>query len=304
MANDVMRTSAALLYGVSSIALMLANKSLVSVYQFNFPWTVVMQQFACNIVVLIVLRATSVVTWKMATVADLREMLPLAVINCMNVVFGLSAMHGLNLPMLTTLRRISILLTALGEAWILHQRPSTAVMATIALMLLGAFVAALHDLAFDLQAYVLVMMANLATACYVVMIKRVKNRTGMDVFGLLFYNSLLCLPPCLLASLLVGEWPAMRLLVLEDRAGFAIVLVLSLLLATTMSLAVFWNTTVNSPLTQTGACAPHSLIAQSTAHHFGAPQSRAPSKTCSQCCSASSCSRTTRLTPSTSWASC
>ena len=94
---------------------------------------------------------------------------PLPLFYLGNLVFGLGSTQVLSLPMMTVLRRVSILMTLLGspflylcviknnmimfigEYLILKSRPSLSVCASVFLMILGAVVAAIDDLAFSMK---------------------------------------------------------------------------------------------------------------------------------------------------------
>ena len=94
---------------------------------------------------------------------------PLPLFYLGNLAFGLGSTQVLSLPMMTVLRRFSILMTLLGssilylcfiknnmimfigEYLILKSRPSLSVCASVFLMILGAVVAAIDDLAFSMK---------------------------------------------------------------------------------------------------------------------------------------------------------
>ena len=67
-----------------------------------------------------------------------------------NLLFGLGGTKALSLPMMTVLRRFSILFTMIGEFYVLGYKPSSSVQASVYMMIFGAMVAAANDLAFNL----------------------------------------------------------------------------------------------------------------------------------------------------------
>lgn len=67
------------------------------------------------------------------------------------MLFGLGGTQELSLPMMTVLRRFSILMTMIGEFYILSYKPRLSVQLSVYLMIFGALVAAANDLAFNLK---------------------------------------------------------------------------------------------------------------------------------------------------------
>ena len=67
------------------------------------------------------------------------------------MLFGLGGTQELSLPMMTVLRRFSIVMTMVAEYYILDYRPNLAVQMSVYSMVLGALIAAANDLAFNLK---------------------------------------------------------------------------------------------------------------------------------------------------------
>ena len=88
------------------------------------------------------------------------------------MIFGLGGTQALSLPMLTVLRRGSILFTMMAEYFLLSVRPTMSVQLSVYLMIFGALVAASNDLSFQLTGYVFITMNNLATAAQGVYMKK------------------------------------------------------------------------------------------------------------------------------------
>lgn len=97
----------------------------------------------------------------------------------------------------------------------------------------------------------MVLLCNLATAVYLSAIGRVGRRTGLNSFGLMWLNGMLCFPSLLAYTFFSGklrlalEFPEMA------SAGFRAVVATSCVLAFALNYTIFLNTAVNSALTQT-----------------------------------------------------
>ncbi len=68
-----------------------------------------------------------------------------------NMLFGLGGTQELSLPMLTVLRRFSILMTMIGEFYLLKIVADLPTQLSVYLMIFGAILAAVNDLAFNLR---------------------------------------------------------------------------------------------------------------------------------------------------------
>lgn len=160
--------------------------------------------------------------------------------------------------MYTTLRRTTVVFVMLLE-WLISRKTSTATTkASVGLMVLGALLAGLHDLNFDLFAYVIVVIYNLCTALYLVLINRIataeKSRpvaVRMEKYDLMYYNNLVSIPVLLLVVAATGEGAAARDCPYWNDPGFVLSVFASSVLAFVLNYAIFWNTSVNSALTQT-----------------------------------------------------
>lgn len=89
------------------------------------------------------------------------------------------------------LRRFSILLTMVFEAYAFGTSPSPAVRWSVFLMIFGALIAALSDLAFDMEGYLMIAISDIFTAANGVVMKRTLVACpSINKMGVLFYNSL------------------------------------------------------------------------------------------------------------------
>lgn len=163
---------------------------MLSIYQFPSFSFLAASQFFFTSVVILALKATGKVQVTPLSWEVLRVIAPLIAISLVNVLAGLGGTQRLNLPMFTVLRRFSILLTMLFEAYAFRTSPSRAVRWSVFLMIFGALVAALSDLAFDLEGYAMIAVSNVFTALNGVVMKRTLVACpAINKMGVLFHNS-------------------------------------------------------------------------------------------------------------------
>ena len=161
-------------------------------------------------------------------------------------------------PMYTTLRRTTVLFVMGLEYLISRKTSSLSIKLSVCLMIGGALIAGVHDLNFDLLAYVIVVVYNVCTALYLVLINHVSTGEKLlpaahrlDKYDFMFYNNLISIPLLVAIIAATGETEAALASPHWTNVGFLVSLVASSSLAFVLNYAIFWNTAVNSALTQT-----------------------------------------------------
>ncbi|XP_014401180.1 PREDICTED: UDP-N-acetylglucosamine/UDP-glucose/GDP-mannose transporter isoform X2 [Myotis brandtii] len=92
------------------------------------------------------------------------KLFPLPLLYVGNHISGLSSTSKLSLPMFTVLRKFTIPLTLLLETIILGKQYPLNIIISVFAIVLGAFIAAGSDLAFNLEGYVFVLLNDIFTA--------------------------------------------------------------------------------------------------------------------------------------------
>jgi len=205
MSVVVKRLLAALFYGVSSFMITVANKVVLTSYKFPSYQFLGLGQVFFIILGLFIVKSLGLVSFPDFDRNLPRKIWPLPVLYLGNLIFGLGGTKKLSLPMLTVLRRFSILFTMILECWILGRRASVKVQLCVYLMILGAIIAASDDLAFDLTGYVFILLNNICTAANGVYTKQKLEAKDLGELGLLYYNSLSVFLPVLVIALAMGE---------------------------------------------------------------------------------------------------
>jgi hypothetical protein len=180
----------ALFYGVSSVLVIFTNKWLLTEFHFPYFLFVATVQFFATSVILIVLSMLKKVDIPFISWSVCREIIPISLMFLGNVLCGLGSTNALNIPMFTALRRWSILMTMLGEWYLLGIKPTSKVWISVGLMVGGALLAAIFDLAYDRDGYIMVFLNNIFTAMNGVWMKQASMSGKCSKMGVLFYNSL------------------------------------------------------------------------------------------------------------------
>ncbi|KAG6706512.1 hypothetical protein I3842_07G225300 [Carya illinoinensis] len=122
---------------------------------------------------------------------------------------------------------------------------------SVGLIVLGAFIAGARDFSFDGYGYAVVFLSNITTAIYLATIARIGKSSGLNSFGLMWCNGVICGPVLLFWTFTRGDLEITINFPYLLSPGFLAVLLCSCILAFFLNYSIFLNTTLNSALTQT-----------------------------------------------------
>lgn len=233
-ALDDMHWPSILLYMTSSFLIVLVNKVVLTQYQFpSVPALMLTQSVASALFF----------GTKLKQKAN-RDIVLVCLLNVGNVFFGLNAAGSLNIAMFTALRRISILMTLFAQWYYLGKKSNKPVIATVAVMVLGSFVAAADDLTFDVYGYTYVMLNNVLTAASQIASKYAMDK-GWQKETILFYSActsvILSAIKCLdFDPATFSDW---------DNTGFLISFSCSIVLGILLNYGASWVIEKNDALT-------------------------------------------------------
>lgn len=241
-ASFAMKLWGATYYMTASMVVQLMNKALFTSYGFHCPLLVGLLQMA------IITPVCYAVARPRLEAKMFRSVMPLAVVNVLNLVCGLVGTGGLNVPMFIALRRFTLLTTMLLERVMYKRRHDRSTYGAVSTMILGALLAAVTDLSFNLWGYTAVIGNDFATALYLIMVKNTPAASALTTTGLLFYNAALSVPMLAVAVAASDEPAIMRAYPLVNDKGFQMVLAASAALGLTINHSTFLCTQVNEPL--------------------------------------------------------
>ncbi|KAF5936228.1 hypothetical protein HYC85_027357 [Camellia sinensis] len=257
--------SAAISYMSCAVLLILFNKAALSSYSFPCANVITLFQMICSCAFLYALRRWKLISFSVGeslpladnspTFVPLKTLIrtsPLALTYLLYMLVTMESVRGVNVPMYTTLRRTTVVFTMLVEYVLAGQKYTSSVVGSVALIVIGAFIAGARDLSFDSYGYAVVFMANITTAIYLATIARIgRKSSGLNSFGLMWCNGILCGPFLLFWTFIRGDLEMTLNFPYLFSPGFLAVLLLSCILAFFLNYSIFLNTTLNSALTQT-----------------------------------------------------
>lgn len=257
---------AAITYMTCAVLLVMFNKAVLSSYNFPCANVITLLQMITSTAVLYTLRSWNMISFRTVegrnTLADMSSKLfipletyirtsPLSVAYLLYMIMGMASIRGVNVPMYTTLRRTTVIFTMIFEYFLSGKKHSSTIIASVGLILLGAFVAGARDLSFDFNGYAIVIISNITTAIYLTTIARIGKSSGLNSFGLMWCNGVICGPVLFLWSFFSGELEMTMNFPQLYSPVFQAMMLLSCMMAFCLNYAIFLNTTLNSALTQT-----------------------------------------------------
>lgn len=248
----VTKISAAGAYALSSVAIQVANKLVLTTYSFPSAIMVALSQCVFAVVALSVSKTLGLIDYPDPSLETLRAVMPLPLIQVFNVGFGLFGTKAVSIPMFTALRRSSILMTLLAEIYILHDPASFRVKLSVFLLCVGSLVAALNDLSFNMAGYVAITLSAVATTGYGVVSKiKLTGPNKRSKWELLWYNSAVSIP--FFAATIYGRHQVTGIVNFADwhDALFLLFFALSTCLGFLLNFFILFNTQVNGPLATT-----------------------------------------------------
>nr|XP_012140225.1 PREDICTED: UDP-sugar transporter UST74c-like isoform X1 [Megachile rotundata]XP_012140226.1 PREDICTED: UDP-sugar transporter UST74c-like isoform X1 [Megachile rotundata] len=195
----------AVFYGLSSFMITVVNKTVLTSFEFPSFQILGIGQMLSTILLLFVAKKLRYVEFPNLEVTTFAKIWPLPVIFIGNMIFGLGGTKQLSLPMFTALRRFSILMTMIAEYYVLGAKARVSVQLSVYTMIIGAMVAALNDLAFNLKGYVFILLNDFFTAVNGVYMKKKLDKKELGKYGLMYYNSLFMVVPAIAISCWMGD---------------------------------------------------------------------------------------------------
>ncbi|XP_035738807.1 UDP-sugar transporter UST74c-like isoform X2 [Vespa mandarinia] len=245
------RIGSALFYGLSSFMITVVNKMVLTTFGFPSFQVLGIGQMLATIFVLFLAKKLRYVDFPNLEGATFVKIWPLPMIYIGNMIFGLGGTKQLSLPMFTALRRFSILMTMIAEYYILGIKARASIQLSVYTMVLGALIAALNDLAFNLEGYIFILLNDIFTAANGVYMKKKLDSKELGKYGLMYYNSLFMVIPAIIMAWWTGDIQMVSDFPYWTNILFVLQFALSCVMGFILSYSVILCTLYNSALTTT-----------------------------------------------------
>ncbi|XP_011624830.1 GDP-mannose transporter GONST2 [Amborella trichopoda] len=243
-------------YCLSSCSMILLNKVVLSSYGFNAGVSLMFYQNLVSVLVVIALSFTGLVSTEKITWKLIRVWTPVNIIFVGMLVTGMYSLKYINIAMVTILKNVTNILTAIGEIYMFRKHQNAKVWAALVLMIISAISGGITDLTFDGMGYAWQALNCILTASYALTLRRImdiakqttKSGTLNEVSMVLLNNSL-SLPFALFLIILSREWEYVFGLDVISTPVFWVVTTASGLLGLAISFTSIWFLNQTGPTT-------------------------------------------------------
>ncbi|KAI4306629.1 hypothetical protein L6164_029890 [Bauhinia variegata] len=200
-------------YCISSCSMIVLNKIILSSYNFNAGISLMFYQNLISTLVVVLLGLSGVISLEKLSWRLVRVWIPANIIFIGMLVSGMYSLKYINIAMVTILKNMTNILTAIGELYIFRKRQNQKVWTAMFLMIISAISGGITDLSFDAVGYAWQIMNCVLTASYSITLRWVMDeakkstRSGnLNEVSMVLLNNLLSLPFAIVMIFLFGEW--------------------------------------------------------------------------------------------------
>ncbi|KAK3206495.1 hypothetical protein Dsin_020541 [Dipteronia sinensis] len=200
-------------YCISSCSMILLNKIVLSSYNFNAGISLMFYQNLISTLVVVVFGFFGAVSVEKLNWKLIKIWIPVNIIFVGMLVSGMYSLKYINIAMVTILKNVTNILTAIGELYIFRKHQNQKVWTAVLLMIISAISGGVTDLSFDSTGYAWQIMNCVLTASYSLTLRHVMykakqaTRSGsLNEISMVLLNNLLSLPFAIFLILIFDEW--------------------------------------------------------------------------------------------------
>ncbi|BAT79245.1 hypothetical protein VIGAN_02209400 [Vigna angularis var. angularis] len=243
-----------LAYCFSSCGMILVNKFVLSSYDFNAGISLMLYQNLISVVIVSVLSIMGLVSTEPLTWRLIKVWLPVNVIFVGMLVTSMFSLRYINVAMVTVLKNVTNVITALGEMYLFKKHHDGKVWAALFLMIISAITGGITDLSFNAIGYAWQTLNCFLTASYSLTLRRVMDTAkqvtksgNLNEFSMVLLNNTLSLPLGFFLIVVFNEVDYLLRTPLLRLPSFWLVMTFSGILGLAISFTSMWF------LHQTGA---------------------------------------------------
>ncbi|XAR60716.1 hypothetical protein NMG60_11034195 [Bertholletia excelsa] len=243
-------------YCISSCSMILLNKVVLSSYAFNAGISLMFYQNLISTVLVLVLGLCGVVSLEKLSWKLIKVWIPVNVIFIGMLVSGMYSLKYINIAMVTILKNVTNILTAIGEFYIFRKRQSQKVWTAMFLMIISAISGGITDLSFHSVGYAWQIANCTLTASYSLTLRKVMDKAklltrsgSLNEVSMVLLNNMLSLPFAIVLILFFNEWEYVKNADVIRMPMFWVVATASGVLGLAISFTSMWFLNQTGPTT-------------------------------------------------------
>ncbi|KAB2038335.1 hypothetical protein ERO13_D03G117300v2 [Gossypium hirsutum] len=200
-------------YCISSCSMILLNKVVLSSYNFNAGISLMFYQNLISCVVVAILGLCGAVSVEKLNWKLIRVWLPVNIIFVGMLVSGMYSLKYINIAMVTILKNMTNILTAIGEYYVFRKHQNQKVWTAMFMMIISAVSGGITDLSFDAKGYTWQILNCILTAAYSLTLRLVMDKAkqatksgSLNNMSMVLLNNLLSLPFAIFLIFVLNEW--------------------------------------------------------------------------------------------------
>ncbi|WCJ37210.1 GDP-mannose transporter GONST1 [Euphorbia peplus] len=243
-----------LAYCISSCSMILVNKFVLSSYGFNAGISLMLYQNLISVIIVSLLSNLGIISTEPLTWRLIKVWLPVNAIFVGMLVTSMFSLKYINVAMVTVLKNVTNVITAVGEMYLFNKHHDSRVWAALFVMIISAISGGVTDLSFHAVGYTWQIINCFLTASYSLTLRRLMDtakqvtRSGnLNEFSMVLLNNTLSLPLGVILIFVFNEVEYLSKTPLLKLPDFWLVMTLSGFLGLAISFTSMWF------LHQTGA---------------------------------------------------
>ncbi|KAL6636602.1 hypothetical protein ACP70R_024174 [Stipagrostis hirtigluma subsp. patula] len=200
-------------YCIASCSMILLNKVVLSSYNFSAGISLMLYQNLICVVLLLALELFGVISTEKLTWKLIRVWIPVNLIFIGMLVSGMYSLKYINVAMVTILKNMTNIITAIGEIYIFRKGQNKKVWAALFLMIVSAVCGGITDLSFHLVGYTWQILNCFLTAGYSLTLRRLMDTAkqstksgSLNEVSMVLLNNALSIPFALILIVVFNEW--------------------------------------------------------------------------------------------------
>lgn len=243
-------------YCISSCSMILLNKVVLSSYNFNAGVSLMFYQNLISTVIVMILGLFRLVTLENLNWKLIKVWIPVNIIFIGMLVSGMYSLKYINIAMVTILKNMTNILTAIGEFYMFQKRQNQKVWTAMFLMIISAISGGITDLSFNTTGYAWQIGNCILTASYSLTLRRVMDKAkqhtksgSLNEFSMVLLNNMLSLPFAIVLILMFDEWNYLVNVEVIQLPMFWVMATASGLLGLAISFTSMWFLSQTGPTT-------------------------------------------------------